>query len=668
MMRASITAEVRGNLVPLRRIVVLSLLLIGSLFSLHAFAAAPPLEAYGKLPSLELVTLSPSGKRLAMVMASGNDRRLMVFEIGGKPLGVYGVGDVKIRDLDWAGDEYVVIHVSQTVNLGYLYGYEHELWRIVVADLKLNTLKSLLDNDDRIFGAHFGHYGYRLIDGRWYVYLRTLPVENGRLGNPRLSRVDLGTRETQRVAWNADRYSDWLIDKSGNVLANAQYKDRRGDWQLYAGKDRDRELAAGRDPLGSNALLGQGRTPGTVFYRLVDEEGSSHYLEAALDGSRSPEELLSDVDAIGFRFDPVSGALAGYISQGDARELTLLSPKLQARVDATRKAFPGRYVHFYSTSDDFNRFVVKTEGPRDTGSWWLVDIPNGKADIIGSAYEGVPADEVGDVRMIDYVAADGLKLRGVLTLPPHREAHKLPVVVMPHGGPAARDYPEFGWWAQAYASHGYAVFQPNFRGSTGYGIGLRQAGNGEWGRKMQSDVSDGLAELVKQGIVDGKRACIVGASYGGYAALAGVTLQQGLYRCAVSVGGVSDLKEMLQYEETEKDSDVVMRYWKQFMGARSSYDKALEPLSPARLGNQADAPVMLIHGRDDTVVPIDQSKRMRKALERAGKPVEFVELKGEDHWLSREETRLAMLRSAVSFVETHNPPLLEAVTAAPPLP
>lgn len=646
---------------PLRRIAILSLLLIGSLFFSPAFAAAPPLEAYGKLPSLQIVTLSPSGKRLAMVMSVGNDRQLVVIDIGGKTVGQWIIGDVKLREIDWAGDDYVVIHISQTVNLGYLYGYEHELARIVVADLKLNTLQSLLDNDDRIFGSHAGHYGYRFIDGRWYIYLRTMAMEGGHIGALRLSRIDLAKREVERVAWNVDHYSDWLIDKNGEVLANALYKDRQGDWRLYAGRNRERELAAGPDPIGRNALLGQGRTPGTVFYQLFDEQGRGHYLEAALDGSRAPEELLTDVNAVDFRFDPVTGALAGYIAQGDERELTLFAPKLQARLKATRKAFPGRYVHFYSASDDFNRLVVKTDGNRDTGNWWLIDIPSGQADLIGSTYENVPDDEVGDVRMIDYTAADGLKLRAVLTLPAHREPRALPVVVLPHGGPATRDYPEFDWWAQAYASRGYAVFQPNFRGSTGYGLGLRLAGNGEWGRKMQTDISDGLAELVKQGIVDGQRACIVGASYGGYAALAGVTVQQGLYRCAVSVAGVSDLREMLL---SESGSEAALRYWKQFMGARSSTDSRLDPLSPAKLGDKADAPVLLIHGRDDTVVPIDQSKRMRRALERAKKPVEFVELKGEDHWLSREETRVAMLRSAVSFVEKYNPPSPEAAVSA----
>jgi dipeptidyl aminopeptidase/acylaminoacyl peptidase len=129
---------------------------------------------------------------------------------------------------------------------------------------------------------------------------------------------------------------------------------------------------------------------------------------------------------------------------------------------------------------------------------------------------------------------------------------------MPHGGPEARDYPVFDWWAQAFASRGYVVLQPNFRGSTGYGAAFLRAGYGEWGRKMQSDISDGLAFLVDAGIADPGRACIVGASYGGYAALAGVTLQKGLYRCAVSVAGISDLQKMVATDVYESGGDATM--------------------------------------------------------------------------------------------------------------
>ena len=223
----------------------------------------------------------------------------------------------------------------------------------------------------------------------------------------------------------------------------------------------------------------------------------------------------------------------------------------------------------------------------------------------------------------------------------------------PHGGPGARDYPGFGWWPQAYASRGYAVFQPNFRGSTGYGEAFRAAGDGQWGRKMQTDISDGVAELAHEGVVDPKRACIVGGSYGGYAALAGVTVQHGLYRCAVSFAGISDIGKMYGDDTRESaDSPDLTHALKLQLGDRSGW----RAVSPARLADKADAPILLIHGKDDTVVPISQSDAMEKALLAAGKPVERLTLPGGDHWLLGEDARVAMLKSSVAFVEKYNPP------------
>jgi len=225
--------------------------------------------------------------------------------------------------------------------------------------------------------------------------------------------------------------------------------------------------------------------------------------------------------------------------------------------------------------------------------------------------------------------------------------------MLPHGGPHTHDRARFDWWAQALASRGYAVFQPNFRGSTDRDNAFMNAGNGQWGRKMQTDISDGLAELAKQGIVDPKRACIVGASYGGYAALVGVTLQQGLYRCAVADAPVSDLSEMYFTDLQEDDNDpLTKRALKESLGDPAAFGAA----SPRRHAALASAPVLLIHGKDDTVVPFHHSEAMASALRSAGKPVEMVVMAKEDHWLSRGETRQQMLDACVKFVIAHNPP------------
>jgi dipeptidyl aminopeptidase/acylaminoacyl peptidase len=233
----------------------------------------------------------------------------------------------------------------------------------------------------------------------------------------------------------------------------------------------------------------------------------------------------------------------------------------------------------------------------------------------------------------------------------------LPLVVLPHGGPESADVNDFDWWAQALAAQGYAVLQPNFRGSS-VSSQLVSAGYGEWGRKMQSDLSDGVRYLAEQGTIDPKRVCIVGASYGGYAALAGVTLQSGVYRCAVSVAGVADLKRMLKWTDFSmgRGNSVAQRYWDRFMGVSGASDPVLSAISPIEHVSAVNVPVLLIHGKDDTVVPYEQSQVMLDALKRAGKSVELVTLKNEDHWLSRSATRLQMLEATVAFLKANNLP------------
>jgi len=176
---------------------------------------------------------------------------------------------------------------------------------------------------------------------------------------------------------------------------------------------------------------------------------------------------------------------------------------------------------------------------------------------------------------------------------------------------------------------------------------------------MQTDLSDGVRYLASEGIVDPKRVCIAGASYGGYAALAGVTLDPGVYRCAVAVAGLSDLKSFLLNENRHSSSrspSYAERYWDRFLGVAGPDDPVVAAISPIKHLSAVTVPVLLIHGKDDLVVPYEQSQTMFDALRKANKPVEFVTLKAEDHWLSRSATRLQMLESSVKFLRANNPP------------
>lgn len=216
--------------------------------------------------------------------------------------------------------------------------------------------------------------------------------------------------------------------------------------------------------------------------------------------------------------DPVTHRMIGGYREDDQTDYVFFSPQLKDRWASVVSAYSGEHVELISTSADMTKFVVQIDGPENGYRYALVDMNTARATPLGYVYAGLK-DSM-ETRRITYEAADGLKIPAYLTLPAGRPATKLPLIVFPHGGPAARDSLEFDWWAQAMAAQGYAVLKPNYRGSTTTHAFVT-AGYNEWGRKMQTDLSDGVRYLAKQGIIDPARVCIVGASYGGYAALAG---------------------------------------------------------------------------------------------------------------------------------------------------
>jgi len=227
-------------------------------------------------------------------------------------------------------------------------------------------------------------------------------------------------------------------------------------------------------------------------------------------------------------------------------------------------------------------------------------------------------------------------------------------VINPHGGPHSYDRLGFDWLPQALASRGYLVVQPQFRGSTGFGSAHWQAGFGQWGKLMQDDITDAVAALTQEGLIDPARVCIAGASYGGYAALAGGAFTPELYRCVVSIAGVSDLPAMLAEEERNKEKyDWRLEYWKTSMVSGDAKREDLDAVSPVHYAEKFKAPVLLLHGEDDRVVYYSQSSAMYRSLKRHDKPVELVKLEGEDHYLSRSETRLQTLESVLGFIDKH---------------
>ncbi|HEY6814747.1 MAG TPA: alpha/beta fold hydrolase [Croceibacterium sp.] len=624
-------------------------------------AEPPPLSAYGALPEVEDMALSLGATRLAAITTVNGKRQLLIMDAGLRPLRTMVLDDIKVRSIDWIGEDRVLLRMSQTEDLGYGFTADQaEISRAFIIPADPSQEMALVFSGNRsIIGAVFGSYGQRRSADGWTGYFGGVELTGGPSDRyaphfrPALFAVDLASNRVRRVAnpGHQGQDVDWLLAPDGTVAATFTIDRDSGRWTL-AGPD-DKRLAQGTSPQGDAGLVSLGAEGRSVIYSDVDAEAErTVWFEVALDGSAPPAEFLADEDIDRLFIDRTTGRMLGFMRGGASAAPEFFSKEHEAIVKKVYRAFGRLKVRLVDWTPDFSHVLVQTSGNRDSGSWYLVDVAKLRAEGIGVERLAIAPEHVGPISTVAYTAADGLELDGILTLPPDREAKNLPLVMLPHGGPHAYDEEAFDWWAQAFASRGYAVFQPNFRGSTNRDSAFVRAGYGEWGRKMQTDISDGLAALVSKGIVDPQRACIVGASYGGYAALAGVTLQQGLYRCSVAVAGVSDLSLMYRTDYRESgQAGLLRRSLLEELGPRSGFEAA----SPRRFAAQADAPILLIHGREDTVVPYEQSAKMADALKDAGKPYRLIDLGEEDHWLSRSATRMQMLEATMAFVQEHNP-------------
>jgi dipeptidyl aminopeptidase/acylaminoacyl peptidase len=364
-----------------------------------------------------------------------------------------------------------------------------------------------------------------------------------------------------------------------------------------------------------------------------------------------------DVDMGGMLAENWTNRPVGFAWTDDRPRQSYFAPNWAALAQKAQARFPGKTLSFPVESADLHLAVVHVSAPDDPPSAYLMSADGTRFEHLYDEYPQLENRTHGAVRKFTYAVRDGAQIPAYLTLPPGADAKSLPLVVMPHGGPQARDEGVFDWWAQFLAARGYAVLQPNFRGSTGYGKAFERAGWKQWGGLMQDDVSDGVAQMVKDGVADPKRICIVGASYGGYSALSGATKTPALYACAAAIAGVSDLNLMIRNDLSNLQSDPLTRDWIENVVAGDITDKAaLDKVSPARQAEQVRAPVLLIHGRDDTTVPFAHSEAMRAALVAAGKPVELVELAGEDHYLMKAATRRQMLTALDAFLAKHLKP------------
>jgi len=470
-------------------------------------------------------------------------------------------------------------------------------------------------------------------------------------------RVDVNTGTSEAIERGGKYTLGWIMDGSGKLVARFDNKDSPltdiilvpdgSDWREIARTD----ASGGKGfDIGGVSIDGKSLVLGAVTFDNENTKGLA--LMSLADGKQSQfyTNPLYDID--GIIGDPWTNRVVGAVVTQHLGRAVYFDPVLQQIQDTLEADFPGTAVFAVSWDTARNKVVFSVDGPVSPPTLYLFNRQTKAITKLGRTYPQLQSTDLGQVQVYNYKARDGLEIPAYLTLPPGKTPKNLPVVIMPHGGPMARDSMHFDWERQFLANRGYAVLQPNYRGSTGYGRKFEEAGYGEWGLKMQDDITDGVKKMIADGIADPKRICIVGGSYGGYAALAGAALTPDLYACAASWAGISDLPHMLATDT--KGADEYSAYVSsiiRFIGDRRSDAKKLDAASPLKNVAKIKIPILLMHGEADSTVRIDQSENMNRVMQDAKKKVTFIRIPNETHHMKLASSRIRWLTELEKFLK-----------------
>ncbi len=364
--------------------------------------------------------------------------------------------------------------------------------------------------------------------------------------------------------------------------------------------------------------------------------------------------------------DDTTGGFVAACYWVDTLQCDFKSPVLAANFTGLNKYFGGeRNLAIVSKTKDESKWILSVIGPDEPGDYFLYDATAHHLTELGEQWADLSSERLGRMRRFAFKSRDGAELTAYVTEPPGSPKGPLPLVVMPHGGPEDRDDYAYSTWTQFLATRGYVVLQPNFRGSAGYGCKFAEAGYRQWGARMHDDVMDATRALIAEGRVDPKRVCIVGGSYGGYEALYSAAKEAATFRCAVSIDGVSDLTEDVKWEKHFGRTSPRYLYWVKDEGDPDADAARLQAASPIAFVQTWTTPLLLIHGDKDDIVAVDQSRKLRRALEAAGKTVRYVEIRNMGHGPSSVAEQTTVLGEIASFLATNFGPATPAPVAAP---
>jgi dienelactone hydrolase len=615
-----------------------------------AAAARLATEAYAELPFLSTPLLSPDGTRIAARVSGGGEEHIGIWTLSEpRDRAPRLIETGNLESFAWAGDSRLIISSIGfgIMRSGYMisYGLSRTISSYDLAGNKATPLgRSHGLFSDLIFVDPLGRYA--LVSSQ-----ETLT------GPPHVERIDLATGQAVEVQRRQNGVWTWFADANGIVRVGVDYRDNRT--RIYYRAAADAPLAH----VDTQRNLRDGSAIDAIRFVTDSDQGvivtnaetgrfGVYHYDFATDTRGAAIFEHPEVDVTNAIFSP-EGAVEGVAYEDDRPRVRWLNPALAQLQEVIDRTFPGKTNTIVNRSRDGNRVLIFSAAADDPGTYYVFDRAARRMETFASPYNGLVGHAFAPVRAVSYRDRAGLTIHAYLTLPPGRPEHGLPLIVLPHGGPFLRDSWTFDAEVQFLASRGYAVLQPNFQGSTGYGRDFVQRGYGQYGGAMIDDLEDGIDWLAHEGIVDPARVCLMGGSYGGYAAIWGAMRSPQRYRCAISFAGPTDLRAMLRYNS---NSFVPRRYVRELQQRLQGEERIdLDAVSPLHHPELLRVPLLIAHGEQDAIVPVDQSRRLLAALNRLHAPVESVFFPKSHHGFTDAAEAADYFRRVEAFLTLHNP-------------
>ncbi|TDF34770.1 S9 family peptidase [Alteromonadaceae bacterium M269] len=632
-----------------------SILLFSCIFiSLFSASKELPVSSFSQLPQYNNPKLSPSGHRIAYI---GNFRSpdvavLTMFDLSTgekKYIAKSDNEEVKINWFNWANEKTIIVSLRFASKRG---GVDTTETRLIAYNIEGDEVTQKVLIKPRGSSQNVSQFQDNVIsylpdDPDHILVALDLDVRH----QPSVYKVNINTTRKKRIEKGKLWIRDWLVDQQGKLRVgiSLNYETGEASTRVRIGDNKKWHSIFEYNAFNEPAItpLGFGLDPNLLYYRAYKGDKLALF---TLDLKTKEERLIFedknyDVDGRLIYSKKSKDVIGVYHGNSETGRI-YWSGALDSFQKSINTALPDTNNYLVDFSTDENIYVLYTENGYTPGVYFLGNRKEKSLDLLFEQYPNLSPDELTAHQLITYTARDGEEIEGYLTIPKGLEGKALPTILHPHGGPGSREYAGFDYWTSFFTNRGYAVFRPNFRGSTGYGYEFAQSQMKGWGLTMQDDLTDAAHWLIDKGIADPKRICIVGASYGGYAATMAAVKTPNLFKCAISFAGISNLRQLVG----ESRNYINSKFVENQIGDKT---KDLKARSPYYHAEKIVTPLLLIHGEQDRVVDVKQSRMMAKKLKSLDKPVTYIELEDGDHYLSIQRNRDTTFSEMDSFLKKH---------------